>query len=71
MEVTASASLYSQCINVSIDWQFWVHEYINKLLKANIKIRQSKIAQRETQTLKLGQTLVMTVGLAMCARSRE
>ena len=43
-----------------IEWQFWVYEYIN-ITKTHFKIRQSKIALKETPTLKLGLTLVMTV----------
>ena len=27
-----------QCVDASIQWQFWVHEYINKLLKVNLKL---------------------------------
>ena len=44
-----------------LEWQFWVHEYINKLLKTLFKIWQSKIALKQTLTLKLGVTLVLTV----------
>ena len=37
------------------------HEYINNLPKPNFKFRQSKITIKETPTLKLGLTPVMTV----------
>ena len=37
------------------------YEDINKLLKPLFKIRQSKIALKQTLTLKLGVTLVLTV----------
>ena len=43
-----------------IEWQFGAHEYINELIKLDFKIRQSKIALKETPILKLGVTLVLT-----------
>ena len=46
------------CIDVSIEWQFWVHEYINETV---FKIRQGKIALKQALTLKLGVTLILTV----------
>ena len=51
---------YNEHVDTFIEWQFWVHEYINELLKP---IRQSQIDQKETPTLKLGLTLVLTVTL--------
>ena len=35
--------------------------FINEILKPNFKIRQSKITLKETPTLKLGLTPVMTI----------
>jgi len=35
-------------------------QYINELLKPDLKLKQSKIALKETPTLKLGLTPVMT-----------
>ena len=47
---------------MSIECQFWVYEYINKLYtKTLFKVRQSKIVAKQTLTLKLELTLVMTV----------
>jgi len=48
-------------VDASTKWQLWIHEYINKLLKAFFKIRQSKITLNQTLTIKLGVTLVLTV----------
>ena len=41
--------------------KIWSYRYINQLLKTRFKIRQTEIALKETSTLKLGLTLVMTV----------
>ena len=41
--------------------KIWSYRYINQLLKTRFKIRQTEIALKETPTLKLGLTLVMTV----------
>ena len=50
---------YSEHVDASIEWQFWVYECINELLKTFFKIRQSKVALNQTLTLKLGVTLVL------------
>ena len=44
---------------MSIEWQFWVHEY--RATKTLFKIRQSKIVLKQTLTSKLGVTLVLVV----------
>ena len=61
LSVGIKDATYSECVDASIEWQFWVHEYINKRLKPFFKIRQSKIALKQALTLKLGVTLVVTV----------
>ena len=33
----------SQCVDASIEWQFWIHEYINKLLKADLKLGKVRL----------------------------
>ena len=33
---------YSECGNASIDWQFWVYEYINELIKDDLKKKIGK-----------------------------
>jgi len=30
-------------IDASMEWQFWVHEYISKLLKANLKLGKVRL----------------------------
>ena len=59
-------TLPSQSVDVSIEWQFWIYEYINELLKPDLKL--GKASLNETPTLKLGLTPVMTVpqGLRFC-----
>ena len=52
---------HSEWINAPVEWQFLFHESINKLIKPWFKIRLSKISLKETLTLMLGVTLVMTV----------
>ena len=42
------------------------HEYIIELLKSQFKIRQSKIALKETTTLNLGHGHDYTPGLRFC-----
>ena len=49
-------------VNATIKWQLRVHEYINELLKLFLKIRQAKIALKQTLALKLGVTLVLENG---------
>jgi len=43
---------HSHCVDVSIEWQFWGHEYINQLLKPDLELGR-EIALQETPTLKL------------------
>lgn len=45
---------YNENVNVSIKWEFWVHEYNNKTY---FKIKQSIIALKQTLTLTLGVVL--------------
>ena len=52
---------YLQWACIYAHWvAIWGYDYINELIKPDFKIRQSKIALKETPILKLGVTLVLT-----------
>ena len=34
---------YSERVDASIEWQFWVHEYINELVKPFLKLGKARL----------------------------
>ena len=42
-QITLVDATYSEHVDASIEWQFWVHEYINVLLKPFLKLGKARL----------------------------
>ena len=51
----------NQCVDASIEWQFWVYEYISELLKANLKNQAKQDCPKGNPNPETWTNPVMTV----------